>query len=502
MEYKNLKLSDIHPLDNIRDKIDKAGIKELARSIKENGLIHPITVRKNAKGYELIAGNRRYMAFETNKEKEIPAMIVEAGDDEVRQIQLIENIQRQDLNLIEESNAIDLMLQDRNCTVKDAALILGKTERYVLEHRQLNKLIKPLQKDLLDGSLKIGMAFRMARLEPEIQKKIESNYSSVEYYESNKFLDLKEAPFKTNDKELDPVMGACTECKFNTGTKKELFGDVGKADLCTDDKCFENKCNLFVIQRIKAMTDSGEDFIKITTHYVSDSKGVQSIEDYVKYSPQIHKKLEPLKALVVEGEYKNLGKVLKVISKKKTTVNSKGEIEKIETSEPKQDPDERYWRKIDLITFPETEKLVRETIKELLLPAGLNKPIVDMVDVMFENFLEVLEHNARDRFIYFAGIKTTDYDTIKHVVKYAKDFTANQKLNLMLLISLIGQINYGQVEFLAKSPSIKDLLKIAKDHFGWNVDEYKKTISKEYDEKRLKQHTRFIERFGREPKKK
>ena len=111
-----------------RKEFNKDSLKDLASSIKQKGVISPITLREKDGGYELIAGERRLRASKINKLKEIPAYIIEVkNDSDMMQIALIENIQRDNLNPIEESEAYALLKNEFKLTQSDIASKVGKS---------------------------------------------------------------------------------------------------------------------------------------------------------------------------------------------------------------------------------------------------------------------------------------------------------------------------------------------------------------------------------------
>ena len=104
-ETFKLKVSEIRPNPyQPRKHFDSAALKELAESIKTNGVIEPIVVRKSLSGYELVAGERRLRASKLAKLQEVPAILVDFNDTQMMEISLLENIQREDLSAIEEAN--------------------------------------------------------------------------------------------------------------------------------------------------------------------------------------------------------------------------------------------------------------------------------------------------------------------------------------------------------------------------------------------------------------
>ena len=121
-EIVKIKLTKIIP-NKSQPRLDfyDDSIKGLADSIKENGLLQPITVRKSGNQYELIAGERRYRACMLNGQKDIEAIILEKTDDESANLALIENLQREDLNAIEQALAMKRIMKTENLTQNELA---------------------------------------------------------------------------------------------------------------------------------------------------------------------------------------------------------------------------------------------------------------------------------------------------------------------------------------------------------------------------------------------
>lgn len=154
-----LRLSEIEPNKNQpRQNFDEETIANLAESIRENGLIQPIIVRKTALGYQIIAGERRWRACRMLGMNEIPAIIKEFDDEQVAKVALIENIQREDLNPIEEANAYKDLMEKYNMTQEQLSKIVGKSRSSIANSVRMLDMPEKIQKLLISGKLTVGQA--------------------------------------------------------------------------------------------------------------------------------------------------------------------------------------------------------------------------------------------------------------------------------------------------------------------------------------------------------
>lgn len=149
-----------------RREFDAAALQELAASIKANGLLQPILLRPKGNGYEIIAGERRFRAAQTAGLHTIPALVQKATDVEMREKALIENIQRSDLNLIEEALAYR-DLAEIGLTQEDIARCVGKARATVANSMRLLDLSPSIQKALSAGTLSAGHAKVLLGVAPE-----------------------------------------------------------------------------------------------------------------------------------------------------------------------------------------------------------------------------------------------------------------------------------------------------------------------------------------------
>ena len=133
-------------------------LNSLASSIKETGIIQPILVRKNNDVYEIVAGERRWRAAQIAKIHEVPVLIKELTDEEVVKISIIENIQRVDLNPIEEANSFKQLIQDFGYTQEKVSASLGKSRSYIANSLRLLSLPESIIIFLKEGKLTSGHA--------------------------------------------------------------------------------------------------------------------------------------------------------------------------------------------------------------------------------------------------------------------------------------------------------------------------------------------------------
>lgn len=168
-----LKITDVEPNRNQpRKKFDEDSLLELAESIRQFGVLQPLLVQKREDYYEIIAGERRWRAAKMAGMKEIPVIIREFSDQEAMEISLIENIQREDLNPIEEAQAFKRLLTEFNLKQDEVAERVSKSRTAVTNSMRLLKLDVRVQQMLIDDMLTTGHARALLAIEdPELQWK-------------------------------------------------------------------------------------------------------------------------------------------------------------------------------------------------------------------------------------------------------------------------------------------------------------------------------------------
>jgi len=156
-----------------RKNFDKEKMEELKGSIKKHGIIQPVVVRKMANGYEIVAGERRLKAVKEIGLKKIPAIIKSINNEKSLEIALVENIQREDLNPVEQANAFKRLIDEFKLTQQELAEVTGKSRALVTNTIRLLKLNPEIQKNISEGKISFGHAKLLLSIEDEeVQKAV------------------------------------------------------------------------------------------------------------------------------------------------------------------------------------------------------------------------------------------------------------------------------------------------------------------------------------------
>lgn len=242
---QTLNINRIEPNKNQpRKEFNEDALQELADSIKQFGVIEPLVVVKRKGYYELIAGERRWRAARLAGLKEVPVVIKDYDDQQIVEIALIENIQREDLNPIEEAHAYERLIQEFNLTQDEVAERVSKSRTTVTNALRLLKLTEKVQQMLIDDMLSTGHVRALITItEPQLQYEtamyIFDKKLSVRETESYvKKLLNKKPKEKTSEKE-DPELSFLYKAienrlKESLGTKttiKAKTKDSGKIEI-------------------------------------------------------------------------------------------------------------------------------------------------------------------------------------------------------------------------------------------------------------------------------
>lgn len=161
-------LEDIRPNPYQPRKVfNEESLNELASSIKEHGIFQPVILKKSIQGYEIVAGERRCRAAKMVGLVEVPAIIVDFTDQQMMEIALLENIQREDLNAIEEAQAYQLMMEKLQITQAELAKRIGKSRTYITNTLRLLNLPEKIQQYVLSGDLTMGHARALITLDKD-----------------------------------------------------------------------------------------------------------------------------------------------------------------------------------------------------------------------------------------------------------------------------------------------------------------------------------------------
>ena len=224
-----------------RKVFDEEALRELSLSIKEHGVFQPIIVKKSIKGYNIIAGERRAKASELAGLTKIPAIIRDFTDDEMMQVALLENLQREDLSAIEEAKAYKSIIESLRLTQDELAKKLGKSRSHITNMLGLLRLPLSVQDMVLYGKISMGHARVLSKLEShdqieELANKIVSENLSVRELEnlteSNTFVRSTPVSKPKKSKEYKYVEDAMKE---KLGTKVSIAGNKIKISFATKE---------------------------------------------------------------------------------------------------------------------------------------------------------------------------------------------------------------------------------------------------------------------------
>lgn len=287
--FADLPLSAITPsLTNPRKTFHPARLAELTASIASSGVHQPILVRPLPASrledtsktsprpeYELVAGERRYRASLSAKRDTIPAMVRELTDDQVLEIQIVENLQREDIAALEEAEGYERLMQHSSITAEQVGDKIGKSRSYIYARLKLLELSQTARQALRDGTIDVSKALLLARipdekLQGEALKEISrtnwqgdpmSAREAARLVQNEYMLQLKQAVFQITDETLLPNVGACSACPKRTGANPDLFKDVKSADVCTDPICYRKKEEAHAALRVEKAREQGQTVI-------------------------------------------------------------------------------------------------------------------------------------------------------------------------------------------------------------------------------------------------
>ena len=305
-EYRNVSLSLLsESKTNPRRVFEDAALKELADTIRSQGVLSPLLVRPvTENGFEIVFGARRYRAAQLAEQDTVPVRIKQMTDAEVIEAQLIENLQRRDVHPMEEAQGFRALLdlEEPKYSIEQIAARTGKSPSYIAGRLKLTELVPTVVEAFYKDEIGVGHALLMAKLQPTQQEQalphcFREDWSgagknrsillpvrNLQYWiEQNVMLILKDAPFNKRDAQLVPAAGGCVDCPKRTGHNKLLFSDLGKSDACSDPACYRAKVSAHVAQLVTAKPQ----LVQISTGYGTQKEG-SPVVPRNKYT-EIHK---------------------------------------------------------------------------------------------------------------------------------------------------------------------------------------------------------------------
>lgn len=223
-------------------------LEELAASIKEYGIVQPLVVRKKGKGYELVAGERRLRAAKMAGLETVPVIIKEYDDDKMMEIALIENIQRHDLNPIEEAHGLRRLMVEFKLTQEQAAEKVGRSRVAVTNILRLLNLPEAIQNYIIDGTLNMGQAKQLLGL-PQEEQQLEVAKAIIENGWSSRMTEEVVRRLKEG-KQIKIIREIVEELTDKKNTKKEAKPQTEQDVFCHD---FETRLIELLGTKVKVM---------------------------------------------------------------------------------------------------------------------------------------------------------------------------------------------------------------------------------------------------------
>ncbi|MDO8777055.1 MAG: ParB/RepB/Spo0J family partition protein [Burkholderiaceae bacterium] len=261
-------------LTNPRTTFNPAKLQELADSIKASGVHQPILVRPlpgarvgdtdRHVAYEIVAGERRFRACQLAGLSTIPAMVRPMADGDVLEVQIIENLQRDDLSELEEAEGYDRLMLHSDLNADQVGAKIGKSRSYVYARLKLLDLSLECKTALREGTIDASRALLIARI-PDHKLQIKAlEYAAYltspgevvsvralqVWLQQNVMLPLERAPFQITEARLVEAAGSCKDCPKRTGANPDIFADVLSADICTDPPCYNAKAEAHQLRNL------------------------------------------------------------------------------------------------------------------------------------------------------------------------------------------------------------------------------------------------------------
>lgn len=252
---------------NPRRFTEDTALKQLAESIKKFGVLQPLVVRKTESyGYEIVCGHRRYLAAKMAGVHHVPVEVRELTDVQVLEVQLIENLQREDIHPLDEGEGFARLRDEAKYTPEQIAERVGKSVAWVYARLKLTSLAPEAREAFYRGELAASVAVPLARLPHAQQAKALKKLGvgdteampardQIQWIQKEFCRSLKGAPFDTKDATLVVEAGSCVKCPKRSGSTPGLFDDLTESNVCTDTACYAEKATVAWEERtMKART--------------------------------------------------------------------------------------------------------------------------------------------------------------------------------------------------------------------------------------------------------
>lgn len=279
-------VANIQPSNyNPRKRFDETGLDELAESIKQQGVLQPITVRPivDTDRYEIVFGERRYRASVIAGLEEVPAIISELSDEEAQEMAVTENLQRKDVTPTEEANAYKQLIDSGRHTVETLSVLFGKSENYIRTRLNFSTLIPELA-ELLDADvITISVASEICRYGEDVQREVYEKYlkEGIQHYSSwrgrkaKEIAELIEQKFTIDLERYCFDKTECASCRHNTNNLL-LFNDGGCGQ-CSNRTCLAEMNAAFLKEKAIQIAQQQPDIILCRDPYCTNETTVERL---------------------------------------------------------------------------------------------------------------------------------------------------------------------------------------------------------------------------------
>lgn len=249
-ESKIVSIDEISPNPyQPRIDFDDEGLMELSQSIRENGLIHPITVRREEHGYEIVAGERRYRAMKIAGMVDIPVIVIDADEVQMAEMALVENIQRENLSAIEEAKAYVQIMKTSGINQSQLALKVGKSQSTIANKIRLLQLNDDVQQAVTARKITERHARALLALPKEEQTKVMEAIvkKKLTVAQSEKMISKAGKPQEKKQKKM--LKGLTRNIKIGLNTIEQAVTMIQKSGIDVRSDVMENEDEVIVTLR-------------------------------------------------------------------------------------------------------------------------------------------------------------------------------------------------------------------------------------------------------------
>lgn len=487
--------------NNPRRHFSEKGMEELTDSVRRHGVLVPLLVRPVNGHFEIIAGARRYRAARAAELASLPVRIKEIGDNEALELQILENLQREDVHPLEEALGYKTLLDRPGYDVAAIAAKVGKSESYVYQRLKLSELIMPAQKAFFEDRITAGHAILIARLQPKDQEKalevafdhylrgpdnkplVRSVRDLSHWIQQNIHLDLHAAPFSKTDPDPETGAGPCTTCPKRTGFVPQLFPDVAKKDTCTDPACYETKLQAHIARKKAEIEAKGNQIIEVTTEdsYTLRGKEEKRLLSRDKYTT-IQKKQDRCesaeKAIVVAG-YRDRGQVIDICRDPKCKVHCRHDgyrpdpraLGKQKAEEAKRRRETEIRKRTLIEVLGRVPPILGREDWDLIAASHVREMQNDHVKIVAQN------HGWEPPKSQYGG-----RDWRGAIEKQIPTLATGELMKLMIEISLAGELTIGTWQTIGKPKHLSEI----SERYDVNVKGIEKAVDGSIAEKKTK----------------